>query len=92
MACNSPRVPSAFDHAYCDSDWARDPSDRKSTGGYGIFLGSSLISWHAKKQPMVSHSSTKAEYRSLAITTAKLYWLRMLLKELQVPLSAPPQL
>jgi len=60
-------------HAYCDSDWAGDPSDSKSTGGYGVFLGSSLISWQAKKQPVVSRSSTEAEYRSLAITTPELY-------------------
>jgi hypothetical protein len=31
--------------AYCDSDWTGDPSNQRSTGGYGIFLGNSLISW-----------------------------------------------
>ncbi|KAF5471906.1 hypothetical protein F2P56_008669 [Juglans regia] len=56
--------------AYCDSDWAGNPDDRRSTTGYGIFLGQNLIAWTAKKQPIVSKSSTEAEYRSLAITTA----------------------
>jgi hypothetical protein len=51
-----------------------------------------LISWQAKKQPAVSWSSTKAEYRALAITTAELHWLRILFNELQVPLPAPPQI
>lgn len=29
---------------YADSDWARDPIDRRSTTGFAIFLGSNLIS------------------------------------------------
>ncbi|GKV29674.1 hypothetical protein SLEP1_g38579 [Rubroshorea leprosula] len=31
--------------AYSDADWAGDPSDHKSTIGYCLFLGNSLISW-----------------------------------------------
>jgi hypothetical protein len=77
-------------HGFCDSDWAGNPDDRRSTTGYGIFFGSNLISWSAKKQTFVSKSSTEVEYRAMAITTADLYWLRMLFKELQLPLSSPP--
>jgi hypothetical protein len=77
-------------NAYCDSDWAGDPDDRRSTCGYGVFVGSNLISWSAKKQPVVSKSSTEAEYRCLALVTAEVYWLRMLLHELQVSLAFAP--
>ena len=38
---------------------------------------------------MVSRSSTEVEYRSLSITTAKLFWIRMLFRELRVSLSIP---
>ena len=76
--------------AYCDVDWARDPIDRRSITGMVVFLGNSPITWSAKKQSVVSRSSTEVEYRSLAITTAELYWLRMLLKDLGIYLYHPP--
>ncbi|XP_026434670.1 uncharacterized protein LOC113332338 [Papaver somniferum] len=40
--------------AYSDSGWAGCPDSRRSTSGYDVFLGSSLISWTSKKQPVVS--------------------------------------
>ena len=76
--------------AFCDSDWVGDPDDRHSTFGFAIFLGNSLVSWSAKKQAVISRSSTESEYRSLALTAATLFWLRMLFKELQVPLPSIP--
>ena len=79
-------------NAYNDSHWARNPDDRRSTTSFALFLGPWLINWCAKKQPVVSKSSIEAENRSLAFTTAKLCWLRMLFKELGLFLHAPPTL
>ncbi|CAL8165821.1 unnamed protein product [Prunus armeniaca] len=63
---------------------ANYPMTRRSTSGYCVFLGNSLISWKTKKQKTVSRSSAKAEYCSMAAATCALTWLRYLLKDLQV--------
>ena len=47
------------------------PDDKRSTLGFAMFLGDCLVSWSAKKQPVVSKSSTEVEYHSLAIATTK---------------------
>ncbi|WVZ64529.1 LOW QUALITY PROTEIN: hypothetical protein U9M48_014030 [Paspalum notatum var. saurae] len=44
---------------FSDADWAGCSDNRCSM--VGVFLGSNLISWSARKQPTVSRSSTEAE-------------------------------
>ncbi|PKU86178.1 Retrovirus-related Pol polyprotein from transposon TNT 1-94 [Dendrobium catenatum] len=75
--------------AYSDSDWAGDPSNRKSTSGYCAFLGDTLISWFVKKQKTVARSSTEAEYRALATAATDLIWLRRLLAEFHISSTKP---
>ena len=59
--------------------------------GFCFLLGTSLVSWHSKKQDVVSRSNTEAEYRALADTTCKLVWLRSLLADMDAPqLTASP--
>ena len=69
-------------HAYSDTDWASDPTDRCSITGFCFLLGTSLVSWRSKKQDVVSRSSTEAEYHALADITCELVWLRWLLADM----------
>jgi hypothetical protein len=76
-------------HTYSDSDWAGCPDSRRSVTGYCVFIGSSLISWRAKKQQTPSRSSTEAEYRALAATTCEIQWIHNLLKTFGVSNTIP---
>ncbi|XP_020082391.1 uncharacterized protein LOC109705988 [Ananas comosus] len=78
--------------AYSDADWAGDHTDRRSTTGYCIFLGDSLISWRAKKQNIVSKSSAEAEYRAMSATASEIVWLRRLLGDIGITCSTPTPL
>ena len=73
--------------AYSDADWVGCPDTRRSTSGYCVYLGPSLVSWSSKRQPTVSRSSAEAEYRAAANAVAECTWLRQLLQELHHDVS-----
>ncbi|KAE8686769.1 Detected protein of unknown function [Hibiscus syriacus] len=64
---------------YCDADYAGDHDTRRSTIGYVFKLGSGTISWCSKRQPTVSLSTTKAEYRAAAMAAQESTWLIQLM-------------
>ena len=70
---------------YCDSDWAGDMDDRKSTTGYVFFMGDTAFAWSSKKQPIVTLSTCEAEYVAATSCVCQAIWLRNLLKELHLP-------
>ncbi|CAM8971900.1 unnamed protein product [Rhodiola kirilowii] len=74
---------------FCDADRASCPVSHRSTTGNGIKLGPSLISWHTRKQAVVSRSSAESEYHAVAQTCCELVWIVAVLKDLRVSCRPP---
>ncbi|KAG8502673.1 hypothetical protein CXB51_001165 [Gossypium anomalum] len=75
---------------FSDADWASSLEDKKLTFGYYVYFGANLVGWSSKKQTVVSHSTTVAEYRSLANATFELAWFQSLLTEIGVMSTGVP--
>ena len=72
--------------AFSDASFANDKLDRKSMGGYIVFLGNSPISWAVKKhRGILAVSSTESEIVQVAEGCKELLWLQPLLLELGFP-------
>lgn len=69
--------------AYCDSDFAGDYSDRKSTSGFIVYFNGTPILWQSKKQTSTALSSTESEFISLANVSKEILWLIKLFKDFQ---------
>jgi hypothetical protein len=76
--------------AFSDVDWAGNMDDRCSTSGFAIFLSPNLITWCARKQAIVSRSSTEAEYKALTNATTEVIWIQSVLAELSINLPRSP--
>ena len=76
---------------FCDSDWGRDPNDKRSTGGYCFQISEdcSVICWSSRKQQTVALSSTEAEYMSVSSTFQEFVYLLSLVKSLGLELNGP---
>lgn len=77
---------------YIDSDWAGCVDTRRSTGGYVFFMAGAPVLWSSKRQPIVTLSSTEAEYISLARVSQQALWMKGWLAGAQIPQPPPYQL
>jgi len=77
-------------HGFMDADWAISIDDRKSMGGYLVFLGQISTSWKLGKQHTVARSSIEVKYKALADGIADVIWLHYLLTNLYIPSTSAP--
>ena len=66
--------------------------DRKSTNGTCHLLGSSLVSWHSKKQAYVALSTIEVEYIAAENCYAQIRWMKQQLEDYNIFLyHIPPK-
>lgn len=67
---------------FTDSDYAGDLDDRKSTSGYVFLINGAAVAWSSKKQPIVTLSTTEAEFIAAASCACQAVWMRRILHDL----------
>ena len=71
---------------YSDADHTSQPH-RHSTSGYVFLIGGGAVTWSSKKQPIITLSTTEAEYIAAAHAMKEAMWLRTFVGELTTLLS-----
>jgi hypothetical protein len=74
---------------YSDADWAGDLGKRRSTSGYLVFVGNSLIAWKTKLQSGVALSTMEAEFYALSFAIQEMTWIRRVMGELGYGTKVP---
>ena len=64
---------------FTDADWAGSPTDRKSTSGGVLSIGSTAVSWYSRKQRSMALSSVEVEYMAASLTACEAIWMRKIL-------------
>lgn len=75
---------------YTDSDYAGCLEDRRSTSGYAFILSDAAVAWSSRKQPIVTLSTTEAEFVADAACTCQLVWMKRILKRISYNGGASP--
>jgi hypothetical protein len=86
------REENAEEEGYCDSDYAGDENDFKSTSGIAIFLGLTIICWYVSKQTTTAQSSSDAEAIAMNFASKEVVWIRGLLRELGEEIKLPTRM
>ena len=65
---------------FSDADWASH-LHRHSILGFSYFVGLGAVSWSAKKQPIITLTSTEAEYVTFTHAAKDIIWIHKVLKD-----------
>lgn len=76
-------------YGYFDSDFESCLDDRRSISAHVFTLGSGVVAWSSKKQPITALSSTEAEYVAVTFAACQAIWIRGILSELQEQQNTP---
>ncbi|GAA6014203.1 hypothetical protein JCM8202_005183 [Rhodotorula sphaerocarpa] len=74
---------------FTDADHAGDVNTRRSVSGWVFTLAGAAIDWQSKRQPVVSISSTEAEYYAYSSAVREAVWLRSLVKDIGLEPTRP---
>jgi hypothetical protein len=67
---------------YTHIDFARNIDDIKITCDHAFHLGTNMVSWESKKQPITAISSVEPKYVVATSTSCQVVWLRRLMNDL----------
>jgi len=87
---SKPQSPNPTAQIYCDSDWASDPTTRRSVSGIVTLFNQSAIDWSSKRQSLVAGSSNEAELAALATATKQAQYLQQILFSLGIGVTTIP--
>ena len=68
--------------AYIDADFAEDVESRKSVSGIAILVNNSLVAWSSRRQRLIAHSTTEAEYLAVYYGRNEVVWIQQFLEEI----------
>jgi hypothetical protein len=77
---------------YTDADHGGNPDNGRSTGGYAVIIGGGAVSWSSRLQPVVSLSTTEAEYIAAVEAGKEIIWMQNLLTEFGFSFTSPSPL
>jgi hypothetical protein len=76
---------------YADADGSMT-EDHRAMSGYAFLIDGGAVSWSAKKQELVSLSTTKSEYVAATHSMKEALWLHSLLGDIFTPIQGPTTL